>query len=165
MWCRDSCRFFASGSVGAEERGDPRAGLAFASANCAGCHAVGAADDTSPNFYAPPFTNVAKTPGMTGRALAVWLQTSHPTRIFQTVRTVRARRDVSFSKPKIQPNAVLKTTSWQVLPALQSLCSLSSSLSSALLPKSKTFHTIKSSGERIGVKSEGLGFLPTSFQS
>ena len=66
-------------SVGAEEPGDPREGLAFARAHCAECHAVGAADDTSPNFYAPPFESVAKTPGMTGRALAVFLQTTHPT--------------------------------------------------------------------------------------
>jgi mono/diheme cytochrome c family protein len=65
--------------VNAEEPGDPRAGLAFAQAHCAECHAVRNADDTSPNFDAPPFMNVAKTPGMTGRALAVWLQTSHPT--------------------------------------------------------------------------------------
>jgi mono/diheme cytochrome c family protein len=71
--------FFLPVSAGAEEPGDPRAGLAFARANCAGCHAVRAADDTSPNFDAPPFESVAKTPGMTGRALAVWLQTSHPT--------------------------------------------------------------------------------------
>ena len=66
-------------SVNAEEPGDPRAGLAFASANCAGCHAVRAADNMSPNSAAPTFVSVAKTPGMTGRALAVWLQTSHPT--------------------------------------------------------------------------------------
>ena len=74
--------FFAllfSPTVNAEEPGDSRAGLAFAQAHCAECHAVRDADDTSPNFDAPPFANVAKTPGMTGRALAVWLQTSHPT--------------------------------------------------------------------------------------
>ena len=28
---------------------------------------------------APPFKDVAKTPGMTGTALRVWLSTSHPT--------------------------------------------------------------------------------------
>jgi mono/diheme cytochrome c family protein len=66
-------------SVNAEEPGDPREGLTFARAHCAECHAIRDADDTSPNFDAPPFVNVAKTPGMTGRALAVWLQTSHPT--------------------------------------------------------------------------------------
>ncbi|HML28124.1 MAG TPA: cytochrome C, partial [Hyphomicrobium sp.] len=33
----------------------------------------------SPHPGAPSFTSVAKTSGMTGRALAVWLDTSHPT--------------------------------------------------------------------------------------
>jgi len=62
-------------SVNAEEPGDPRAGRAFAQAHCAQCHGR----HVSPNVDAPPFVNVAKTPGMTGRALAVFLQTSHPT--------------------------------------------------------------------------------------
>jgi mono/diheme cytochrome c family protein len=66
-------------SVNAQEPGDPRAGLAFARANCAECHAVKATEEKSPNPKAPTFASVAKTPGMTGRALAVWLQTSHPT--------------------------------------------------------------------------------------
>ena len=66
-------------SVNAEEPGDPRAGLAFARANCAECHAVTDTEDKSPNTDAPNFASVAKKPGMTGRALAVWLQTSHPT--------------------------------------------------------------------------------------
>jgi mono/diheme cytochrome c family protein len=66
-------------SVNAEESGDPRAGLAFARKNCAECHAVTGSEDKSPNPNAPTFTSVAKTSGMTGRALAVWLQTSHPT--------------------------------------------------------------------------------------
>ena len=66
-------------TVNAEEPGDPRAGLAFARAHCTECHAIRDTDDTSPNFDAPPVANVAKTPGITGRALAVFLQTSHPT--------------------------------------------------------------------------------------
>lgn len=66
-------------TVNAEEPGDMRAGLAFARANCAECHAVTDTEDKSPNTGAPTFASVAKTPGMTGRALAVWLQTSHPT--------------------------------------------------------------------------------------
>ena len=32
-----------------------------------------------PTFVATPFKDVANNPGMTGTALAVWLQTSHPT--------------------------------------------------------------------------------------
>ena len=53
--------------------------LAFARANCAECHAITDTVIKSPNPNAPTFASVAKTPGMTGRALAVWLQTSHPT--------------------------------------------------------------------------------------
>lgn len=65
--------------VNAQEPGDSRAGLAFARANCAECHAITDTVIKSPNPNAPTFASVAKTPGMTGRALAVWLQTSHPT--------------------------------------------------------------------------------------
>jgi mono/diheme cytochrome c family protein len=63
----------------AEDPGNPSAGLTFATAHCAECHAIKGREDKSPNADAPPFASVAKTPGMTGRALAVWLQTSHPT--------------------------------------------------------------------------------------
>jgi mono/diheme cytochrome c family protein len=63
----------------AEEPGDPRSGLPFALKNCAECHAVRSTDDKSPNPQAPSFASVAGTRGITGRALAVWLQTSHPT--------------------------------------------------------------------------------------
>jgi mono/diheme cytochrome c family protein len=66
-------------SVNAEELGDPRAGLAFARAHCAECHAVTDAEDKSRNPDAPTFASVSKTPGINERALAVWLQTSHPT--------------------------------------------------------------------------------------
>lgn len=65
--------------VHAQEVGSPGTGLTFARANCAGCHAVESVDALSPNFDAPSFASVAATPGMTGHALAVWLQTSHPT--------------------------------------------------------------------------------------
>jgi hypothetical protein len=36
-------------------------------------------EDFSPNIDAPDFAVVANTPGMTERAITVWLQTSHPT--------------------------------------------------------------------------------------
>lgn len=64
----------------AEELGNAEKGLEYARAHCAECHAVEAAkEDFSPNPDAPAFTAVADTPGMTARALAVWLETSHPT--------------------------------------------------------------------------------------
>lgn len=66
--------------VQAEQLGDASKGQNYARSHCAECHAVEqAADDISPDFAAPRFVDVANTPGMTGRALAVWLQTSHPT--------------------------------------------------------------------------------------
>ena len=65
--------------VTAQEPGEPRSGLKFALAHCAECHAVKDSEAKSPNPSAPSFASVAKTPGMSGRALAVWMQTSHPT--------------------------------------------------------------------------------------
>ncbi len=41
--------------------------------------AVLAGATSSPVFEATPFQEVADTPGMTGLALSVWLQSSHPT--------------------------------------------------------------------------------------
>lgn len=69
----------ASGSAVAEDVGNPAAGQRFAEVHCAECHAVRSGGDASPNKDAPPFAAVAVTPGMNGRALAAWLQTSHPT--------------------------------------------------------------------------------------
>ena len=63
----------------AGEPGNTKSGLAFALSNCSECHAVTNTQDKSPNPKAPTFMSVAGTSGMTGRALAVWLQTSHPT--------------------------------------------------------------------------------------
>jgi mono/diheme cytochrome c family protein len=71
---------FAAGAAQAEQLGNAEEGLAYARAHCAECHGVEtSSDDFSPNADAPDFTVVANTPGMTERALVVWLQTSHPT--------------------------------------------------------------------------------------
>jgi len=67
------------GAAGAVELGDAKAGHAYATAVCAECHEVEAGQSFSPNPDAPSFQEVADTPGMTAQALAVWLQTSHPT--------------------------------------------------------------------------------------
>lgn len=71
----------ATAPAAAEDQlGNAAEGAAYARANCAECHGVEpAASDFSPNPDAPDFSVVANTPGMTERALAVWLQTSHPT--------------------------------------------------------------------------------------
>jgi mono/diheme cytochrome c family protein len=64
----------------AQQIGDAEAGLAYARAHCAECHGVERTkDDFSPNPDAPDFSVIANTPGMTERALVVWMQTSHPT--------------------------------------------------------------------------------------
>ena len=63
----------------AQEIGDATAGHAFAAKHCTECHAIEPGEATSPNRKAPNFTTVAKTSGMTGRALAAWFDTSHPT--------------------------------------------------------------------------------------
>jgi mono/diheme cytochrome c family protein len=58
----------------AAEGGDPARGLTYAKQVCAKCHAVEQGDMYSPELLAPTFETVAKTPGMTERALYVWLQ-------------------------------------------------------------------------------------------
>ncbi|HEX2842535.1 cytochrome c [Hyphomicrobium sp.] len=63
-----------------QQLGNVQAGLAYARAHCGECHGVEKAKaDFSPNIDAPDFSEVANTPGMTERALIVWLQTPHPT--------------------------------------------------------------------------------------
>ena len=63
----------------ADEAGNPSRGQNYARAHCAECHGVETAkDDFSPNVDAPDFAVVANTPGMTERAVVVWLQTPHP---------------------------------------------------------------------------------------
>jgi mono/diheme cytochrome c family protein len=59
------------------DAGEAARGLAYAQDACASCHAVAAGDMQSPNPAAPAFQAVADTPGMTGLALRVWLQSEH----------------------------------------------------------------------------------------
>lgn len=70
---------FGPAAAWAGEPGDPHAGRNFALDHCAECHAVKEDEAISPNAGAPSFTSVANTSGMTGRALAAWIETSHPT--------------------------------------------------------------------------------------
>ena len=69
----------AISSQSAAQRGNPGRGAKLAASVCAQCHAVRADQSRSPNPMAPSFANVAGWPGMTDRALRVWLQSSHPT--------------------------------------------------------------------------------------
>jgi mono/diheme cytochrome c family protein len=66
-------------TVAAQELGNSGPGQAYAESVCAECHDVEAAGGFSPNPDAPSFQSVADTPGMSPRALTVWMQTSHPT--------------------------------------------------------------------------------------
>jgi mono/diheme cytochrome c family protein len=61
------------------QAGSPAAGRVYAEENCASCHAIDAGEIFSPLPEAPPFKELAETPGMTGLALHVWLQSPHET--------------------------------------------------------------------------------------
>ncbi len=63
----------------AVEVGDASRGLDYAREVCSECHLVENNGPYSTNPDAPTFQDIANTPGMTGTAIAVWLQTSHPT--------------------------------------------------------------------------------------
>lgn len=67
------------GAAGAVELGNAQVGHEYAAQVCAECHNVEAGGSFSPNPDAPSFQQVADTPGMSPRALTVWLRTSHPT--------------------------------------------------------------------------------------
>lgn|SRR5690554_3366083 len=68
-----------STATAAQEPGDPEAGLKYARANCSECHEVERHSPNVPVDGPPSFTAIANVPGMTGRALAAALQTSHQT--------------------------------------------------------------------------------------
>lgn len=72
-----ACLLFAPLPAAAQELGSVTDGLVYARAHCAECHAIEKGEDFSPDANAPSFSDVATTPGMTHRALAVWLQSSH----------------------------------------------------------------------------------------
>jgi mono/diheme cytochrome c family protein len=69
----------AAGPLAAEELGNAQRGLAYAQANCAGCHAILREDTNSPNTDSPTFKAVAETPGITRTALSVFFRSPHPT--------------------------------------------------------------------------------------
>ena len=60
----------------AQETGNVEAGHAYAKKVCAECHAVERGEN---DYLNPPsFQIVANSPGITERALAVWLRNPHP---------------------------------------------------------------------------------------
>jgi mono/diheme cytochrome c family protein len=66
-------------AAAAQDLGNAKVGKEFAERVCADCHDVDPAGKISVNPDAPSFQSVADTRGMSARALAVWMQTSHPT--------------------------------------------------------------------------------------
>ena len=67
----------AASALTAKEVGDPQAGFEYAKEVCSVCHGISA--EKSPLPKATRFREVADRPGMTGTALRVWMETSHPT--------------------------------------------------------------------------------------
>jgi len=67
----------APSPAAAEHPGDPQAGFEYAKQVCSGCHGISA--ERSPMPKATRFREVADRPGMTGTALRVWMETTHPT--------------------------------------------------------------------------------------
>ncbi len=65
-------------AAAAQEVGNIEAGHAYAKKICAECHAVERGEKESPYLDLPSFQAVADSPGITERALAVWLQNPHP---------------------------------------------------------------------------------------
>jgi mono/diheme cytochrome c family protein len=79
--------------VRAQDAGNVGHGREIAQNICSACHVVSRGQRLSPNSEAPPFPNLADTPGMTSIALSAALQTSHrlmPNLILQP----EERRDV-----------------------------------------------------------------------
>lgn len=73
--------------------GNADAGRALAEEVCATCHAVAPGEDASPSLGATPFAEIAATPGMTGRAINVWLTTFHPDRTMPAIVLTREERE------------------------------------------------------------------------
>ena len=67
----------AANGAWAQEPGDARKGYAYAERVCAQCHGIRGSDPASPVAGLATFKTIANTPGMTGTAIAVWLQTPH----------------------------------------------------------------------------------------
>jgi len=77
----------------AELIGEPAEGLALSRDVCAQCHAIVSGDRDSPMPSATAFQKIAETPGMTSRALTVWLTTFHPERTMPAIRLTRDERE------------------------------------------------------------------------
>lgn len=69
----------AAAPAAAQELGDAVTGERLAQELCAECHAIRPDQILIPDADATHFADTASKPGMTTRALRVWLQSSHPT--------------------------------------------------------------------------------------
>jgi len=84
-----------------QEQGNSKKGAVFAISVCAQCHAV-RSEFRSPNPMAPSFSSVATWPGMTDRAVRVWLQSSHPS-MPNFILTRDERNDVAAYIMSLKP--------------------------------------------------------------
>ncbi|MGZ5849410.1 MAG: c-type cytochrome [Methyloceanibacter sp.] len=64
------------GAALAQQVGDPQAGFTYAKDVCSKCHGI--SEEKSPLPKATRFRELADRPGITGTALRVWMETSHP---------------------------------------------------------------------------------------
>ena len=67
----------ASAAATTTQAQDRQEGAKWATNVCGECHAVARSQPRSPNGRAPPFVELANTPGMTTAALTVALTTPH----------------------------------------------------------------------------------------
>lgn len=83
--CRHPCRlalvagltFAGLPTAGAQEAGDPVAGLGLARELCTACHRIDPGAGAGPRTGAPNFTAIAAIPSLSGIGLKVFLRTPH----------------------------------------------------------------------------------------
>ncbi len=64
-------------ATGAQQGGNPAAGLDYAARMCATCHALRKGDQVSPNPLAPAFEVIANGSGVTALSLSTHLRSVH----------------------------------------------------------------------------------------
>lgn len=80
-------------SASGQAVGDASAGYTYALRVCANCHAVDEMTMRSVNPAAPPFTTIARTPGLTMTAFNVFMVDSHKS-MPQLIVPMEAREDL-----------------------------------------------------------------------
>lgn len=92
-WVALAAALLSPGETFARAAGDTERGELLARKSCSSCHTVDRSSQPSPNPRAPPFREIARTPGMTAIALRAALQTSHRS-MPNLVLSKRSREDL-----------------------------------------------------------------------